>query len=120
MAQHIRIPRHIDAPGNKVIKEYIGRVATGTNTISIAWMEAPPGWAEPPQQPEFTEYTVVLSGALIVSLKNEEIVVRKGEAIVVHQGEWVQYRTTEGAEYIAICLPAFSSQLVHRQEVNQG
>ncbi len=116
MAQHIQQPRLVEAPGNKVIKEYIGRLATGTEAISVAWMVAPAGWTEPPQQPEFNEYTVVLSGALIVSLKDEEIVVRAGEAVVVNKGEWVQYRTTEGAEYIAICLPAFAPELAHRQE----
>ncbi len=116
MVQFIQQPRRVDAPGNKVINEYFGRLATGTETVSIAWMVAPPGWTEPPQQPEFNEYTIVLSGTLMVTLRGEELVVRRGEAVLVEKGEWVQYSTTEGAEYIAICMPAFSPQLAHRQE----
>ena len=126
MSKHITKPSIIKpaegiagkAEGNKpkTIEEYIGRVNSGTSGVSIAKMTCPGGWAEPGQTPEFDEYTVVLSGFLRVTTKDESIDVNAGEAIIVHRGEWVQYSTptAEGAQYIAVCLPAFSPDTVHR------
>jgi len=116
----IKTPTIISAAGNKPkeIREYIGRVNSGTDALSIARMKSPGGWIEPGQQPEFDEYTLVLSGLLRVKTKDSTLDVREGEAVVVHSGEWVQYSTpeAEGAEYIAVCLPAFSPDTVHRDE----
>jgi mannose-6-phosphate isomerase-like protein (cupin superfamily) len=116
MPVHISSPTLIQAAGNKPkkIEEFIGRVNSKDSNISIARMNSPAGWIEPGQTPEFTEYTVVLNGILRVSTKDHQIDVRAGEAIVVQPGEWVQYSTPEGAEYIAICVPAFSMETVHR------
>jgi len=106
----------IEAAGNKpkIIQEHIGRVNSQTEAISVARMSSPPGWAEPGQTPEFDEYTLVLSGTLRVRHKAGEMDVRAGQAVIAHAGEWVQYSTPEGAEYVAICLPAFSPATVHR------
>ncbi len=100
----------------KSIEEYIGRVNSGTMAVSIARMKSPAGWSEPGQTPEFDEYTVVLRGVLHVRLKDRAFDVGSGQAILVQAGEWVEYSSLspEGAEYIAVCLPAFSSGLVHR------
>ena len=121
MAMHIAKPTVIEAAGNKpkLIEEFVGRVNSGTADASIARMRSPGGWVEPGQRPEFDEYTVVLRGALRVTTKNGALDVRAGEAVVVPRGEWVQYSTPgeEGAEYIAVCLPAFSPDIVHRDEV---
>lgn len=116
MATHIPRPTIIEAAGNKPkrIEEHIGRVNSQTAAVSIARMTSPPGWVEPGQTPEFDEYTVVLSGALRVTTRASTLDVRPGEAVIAHAGEWVQYSTPEGAEYIAVCLPAFSPQTVHR------
>ena len=118
MAQHITRPTVVQAAGNKLklIEEFIGRVNSGEGRLSIARMRSPRGWAEPGQTPEFDEYTVVLRGALHVTTKEGTLDVRAGEAVVVPRGEWVQYSTPgdEGAEYIAVCLPAFSPETVHR------
>ncbi len=117
----IHIPRatRIQAAGNKpkLIDEYVGRVNSGTTAVSIAHMRSPSGWTEPPQTPEFDEYTVVLNGTLRVSSRDGVLDVSAGEAVVTHAGEWVQYSTPgpEGAEYIAVCLPAFSPDSVHRE-----
>ena len=102
----------------KEIQEFIGRVNTGTAEVSIARMRSPQGWSEPVQIPEFNEYTVVLKGALHVTFEGKGVVVREGQAILVEAGESVQYSTPEheGAEYIAVCVPAFSPQTVHRSE----
>lgn len=102
----------------KVIEELIGRVNSKTEDISIAKMKSPAGWAEPGQIPEFDEYTIVLKGTLRVESKGETIDVKQGEAIIAHKGEWVRYSSPlpEGAEYIAICLPAFSPEIVHRNK----
>ncbi len=120
MATHIRTPTKVEAAGHppKSIEEFIGRVNSQTGELSIARMKSPPGWQEPGQTPEFDEYTVVLRGSLRVKLHDRELDVAAGEAIIVHQGEWVQYSTpgAEGAEYIAVCLPAFSPETVHRDE----
>jgi ethanolamine utilization protein EutQ len=111
-------PTVIQAEGNKpkVIEEFVGRVNSRTDALSVARMKSPAGWLEPGQTPEFDEFTVVLSGTLRVASKNGTLDVRAGQAVIVHQGEWVQYSTphSDGAEYIAVCLPAFSPQTVHR------
>src|SRR3954465_6335781 len=118
------MPRLIDAPaiivaaGNKPkrIEEYAGRVNSGHAAVSVARMTSPGGWLEPGQQPEFEEVTVVLKGMLRVESRDGTIDVRAGQAIIAHPGEWVRYSTPEpgGAEYIAVCLPAFSMNTVHR------
>jgi len=108
----------IQAAGNKpkLIDEYIGRVNTQTSAASVAHMRSPDGWVEPGQTPEFQEFTVVLKGMLRVEHKDGVIEVRPGQAIITNSGEWVRYSTPEpgGAEYIAVCLPAFSMETVHR------
>lgn len=111
-------PMLIEAAGNKpkIIKEFIGRVNSKTKEISIAKMESPAGWVEPGQTPEFDEYTVVLKGLLKVTTKDSVYSVEAGQAIIIYKGEWIQYSTPEGAEYIAVCLPAFSPDTVHRDE----
>ncbi|HBH61634.1 MAG TPA: cupin [Nitrospiraceae bacterium] len=118
MPKLIKTPTVIAASGNKPkeIREYIGRVNSHTEAVSIARMKSPGGWIEPGQQPEFDEYTLVLRGMLRVKTKNGAMDVREGEAVIVEGGEWVQYSTPEpdGAEYIAVCLPAFSPDAVHR------
>jgi mannose-6-phosphate isomerase-like protein (cupin superfamily) len=120
MPIHIKGPTIIKAAGNKpkVIEEFVGRVNSKTATLSIARMKSPSGWVEPGQTPEFDEYTVVLQGLLRVLTKNGSHDVKAGEAIMTNKGEWVQYSTPgpEGAEYIAVCLPAFSPESVHRDE----
>ena len=99
----------------KVIEEYVGRVNSGTNSISIAKMSSPSGWKEPGQKPQFDEYTIVLRGTLKVESRTETLIIKEGEAVIVNSGEWIRYSTpNEGAEYIAICLPAFSLDTVNR------
>lgn len=118
MVIHITSPIVIQAAGNKPkhIEEFIGRVNSQTESVSIARMKSPAGWVEPGQTPEFDEYTVVLSGLLRVATKTGVIDVKAGEAIIAPRGEWVQYSSPEkeGAEYIAVCVPAFSPETVHR------
>ena len=118
MPIHIQRPTIIKAAGNKpkIIEEFVGRVSSKTNAVSIARMKSPAGWAEPGQTPEFDEYTFVLRGLLRVVTKNGSHEVNAGEAIITSKGEWVQYSTPgpEGAEYIAVCQPAFSPESVHR------
>ena len=120
MAMHITTPSVIQAAGNKpkIIEEFIGRVNSQTSDVSIARMKSPAGWVEPGQIPEFNEYTVVLSGTLRVATRTETLDVHAGEAVIAPAGEWVQYSSPEpeGAEYIAVCLPAFSPDTVHRDE----
>lgn len=120
MIRKIDKPTTIEAAGNKpkIIKEHIGRVNTNTSDLSIAHMVSPGGWKEPGQKPEFDEYTVVLKGMLRVTTATQKIDVSQGEAIIVEANEWVQYSTPdeEGAEYIAVCLPAFSPETVHRDD----
>jgi ethanolamine utilization protein EutQ len=110
----------IEAAGNKpkLIDEYVGLVNSGTAQASVAHMRSPGGWQEPGQTPEFDEYTVVLKGMLRVEHGGGAIEVRPGEAVITHRGEWIRYSTpeAEGAEYIAVCVPAFSPQTVHRDE----
>jgi mannose-6-phosphate isomerase-like protein (cupin superfamily) len=113
----ISSPSIIESAGNKpkVIEEYVGRVNSGTNSISIAKMSSPTGWKEPGQKPQFDEYTIVLRGTLKVESRTETLFIKEGEAVIVNSGEWVRYSTpNEGAEYIAICLPAFSLDTVNR------
>ena len=106
----MKAPTRIPVPGNKLIDEYIGHVNSGTGPVSIAHMRSPGGWSEPGQKPEFDEFTVVLRGMLRVEHRSGVLDVRAGQAIVAHRGEWVRYSTPdpEGAEYIAVCLPAFT------------
>ena len=119
MPHHIAKPTRVEAAGvpPKTIEEFIGRVNSGTTAVSIARMRSPEGWSEPAQTPEFDEYTLVLHGMLRVTHKQGAINVREGEAIIAHRGEWVQYSSPEpgGAEYIAVCIPAFSPKTVHRE-----
>ncbi len=119
MAVFIEKPSIVKAAGNKpkVIEEFIGRVNTANTTISVARMVSPAGWEEPPQAPRFSEYTLVLKGMLRVETPSETYEVRAGQAITVEPGERVRYSTPEpeGAEYIAICLPAFSHETVRRE-----
>jgi quercetin dioxygenase-like cupin family protein len=114
----ISAPSAIQAAGSKpkIIEEFIGRVNSETESVSVARMKSPSGWVEPGQTPEFDEYTLVLRGKLLVTSKSGVIEVLAGQAVIAHRGEWVQYSTPgpEGAEYIAICQPAFSMDSVHR------
>lgn len=120
MPKKIKSPTIIKAAGNKpkVIEEFVGRVNSKTDALSIARMKSPPGWREPGQTPGFDEYTIVLKGMLRVQTKDHTIDVHAGEAIITYKNEWIQYSTPgpEGAEYIAVCLPAFSPETVHRDE----
>lgn len=118
MPQLIPAPTIIQVPGNKQIREYVGRVNTGVADVSIAHMVSPPGWSEPGQRPEFDEYTVVLRGTLQVEHESGVMHVNGGQAILARKGEWVRYSTPnpDGAEYVAICLPAFTPDTVHRDE----
>ena len=113
-------PSVIEAAGNKPkrIEEFIGRVNSKTDGVSVARMKSPSGWVEPGQTPEFDEFTVVLKGALKVESHTESLEVKAGQAVITPSGEWVRYSTPgpEGAEYIAVCLPAFSMATVHRDE----
>ena len=113
-------PTRIRAAGNKpkLIDEYVGRVNSATRTVSVAHMRSPGGWQEPGQTPEFEEYTVVLKGLLRVQYRDGSLDVRAGQAVITHAGEWVRYSTPEpdGAEYIAVCHPAFGMETVHRDE----
>jgi len=120
MPTFVKAPSIIEAAGNKpkVIEEYVGRANTETAAVSVARMKSPGGWVEPGQTPEFDEYTVVLKGMLRVKTKSETFDVHAGQAIITHAGEWVQYGSPEdeGAEYVAVCLPAFSMDTVRRDE----
>jgi mannose-6-phosphate isomerase-like protein (cupin superfamily) len=120
MPTHIKTPTRIVAAGNKpkLIDEYIGLVNSRNEQVSIAQMRSPAGWVEPGQTPQFEEYTVVLKGMLRVTHKGGVLDIRAGQAVISHAGEWVEYSTPEpdGAEYIAVCLPAFSPETVQRDE----
>jgi mannose-6-phosphate isomerase-like protein (cupin superfamily) len=113
-------PSIIKAAGNKpkIIEEFVGRINSETDALSIARMKSPAGWIEPGQTPEFNEYTIVLKGMLRVTTKDGTADIYEGESVIVSSGEWVQYSTpgSEGAEYIAVCSPAFSPEIVHRDE----
>jgi mannose-6-phosphate isomerase-like protein (cupin superfamily) len=116
----IEQPTRVEAAGTppKIIDEFVGRVNTGESRLSVARMRSPSGWSEPAQTPEFDEVTVVLAGMLRVEHEGGALDVREGQAIVTHAGEWIRYSTPEegGAEYVAVCLPAFSPDTVHRDE----
>ncbi len=118
MPQLIAAPKIIPAAGNKpkVIREYVGRANTSTSAISVAHMTSPEGWQEPGQRPEFDEYTIVLKGMMQVDYEGGVLQVTAGQAVLATAGEWVRYSTpnADGADYIAICLPAFSPESVHR------
>lgn len=118
MIKIVERPAVIKAAGNKpkVIEEYIGQVNTGTEALSIAKMVSPGGWTEPGQKPKFSEYTVVLKGMLRLTTNEKSMDIHAGQAVIVPAGRWVQYSTPggQGAEYIAVCLPAFSPDHVHR------
>ena len=109
-------PTRIPVPGNKLIEEYIGRVNSRESAISIAHMHSPSGWSEPGQQPEFDEFTLVLRGSLRVETRDGVLDVRAGQAVIARRGEWVRYSTPdpEGADYVAVCIPAFGPDTVHR------
>lgn len=111
-------PTRIQAAGTrpKLIDEYIGRVNTKAQSASVAHMRSPAGWEEPGQCPEFDEFTIVLKGLVRVKHETGTMDVGAGQAVIAHKGEWIQYSTPEGAEYIAVCLPAFSPETVHRDE----
>ncbi len=118
MPKLIQRPTTIEAEGNKpkLIEEYVGRVNTKTSALSIARMRSPSGWIEPGQRPEFDEYTVVLEGMLRVEYEGGVLEVHAGQAVLAESGEWIRYSSPnpEGAHYIAVCLPAFSPDTVHR------
>jgi quercetin dioxygenase-like cupin family protein len=120
MPQLIAKPTIITAAGTppKKIEEFIGRVNSSTSELSIAKMTSPSGWSEPGQRPEFTEYTIVLRGVLTVEFEGGKLEVAAGQAIITHRNEWIRYSTphADGAEYVAVCLPAFSPNTVHRDE----
>lgn len=111
----IPAPALIPVPGGKVIAEHVGRVVNGESAVSIAAMTAPAGWDEPAQTPEFDEFTVVLEGAIVVETEDGEVTVRAGETILTRAGERIRYTCPDGARYIAVCIPAFSPDLVHRE-----
>jgi mannose-6-phosphate isomerase-like protein (cupin superfamily) len=122
MAQLIKSPSIIKAAGTmeKIIKEFFGHVNSKTSEVSIAHMKSPEGWSEPGQTPKFNEYTVVLKGKLRITTKDEEFEISEGQGIMTEKDEWVRYSTPfeGGAEYIAVCLPAFSPELAHRDDLN--
>ena len=116
----IPAPVRVEAAGNKpkLIDEYVGRLATGHQAVSVAHMRSPGGWVEPGQTPEFDEFTVVLAGRLRLTSAGGELDVAAGQAVLVPAGEWVRYSTPDpdGAEYVAVCLPAFAPELAHRDD----
>jgi mannose-6-phosphate isomerase-like protein (cupin superfamily) len=116
----IREPSRVAAAGQppKLIDEYVGRANTGDNGLSIAHMRSPSGWAEPGQRPEFDEYTIVLRGALTVESEGGQLIVLAGQGVCARAGEWVRYSTpgADGAEYISVCVPAFTPDTVHRDD----
>ena len=119
MPQLIPSPVTIEAAGTggKLIREHVGRVATGDSGLSVARMTSPAGWSEPGQRPEFDECTLVLRGMMRVEHEGGVLDVRAGQAVVARRGEWVRYSTpeSEGADYVAVCVPAFSPDTVHRE-----
>jgi hypothetical protein len=118
MPELIESPVRVDAPGEppKLIDEFAGRASNSEERVSVARMRSPAGWREPGQRPDFDEYTVVLSGALRVEGEDGTLEVPAGQGVLARAREWVRYSTPEGAEYIAVCLPAFSPETVHRDE----
>ena len=116
MPEFVPAPAIVPVPGGKIIEEYVGNASSGDDHISIAQMLAPAGWDEPAQQPEFDEYTVVLEGAIDVEHDDGVTHVRAGQAVITRAGERVRYTTKDGARYIAVCMPAFHGNLVHRDD----
>jgi ethanolamine utilization protein EutQ (cupin superfamily) len=120
MPELIESPSHVEAAGTKpkLIDEYVGRVNTGEERVSVAHMRSPQGWLEPGQRPDFDEYTIVLDGCLHVEHERGSLQVRAGQGVLVRGGEWVRYSTPDagGASYVAVCLPAFSPGTVHRDD----
>jgi uncharacterized cupin superfamily protein len=117
MPDQIKVPVRVEAAGEppKLIEEFAGRASNGEERVSVARMRSPAGWSEPGQRPDFDEYTVVLSGSLHVETEGGgTLEVPAGQAVLVRGGEWVRYSTPVGAEYVAVCLPAFSPDSVHR------
>ena len=114
MPRLIEKPTIIPVPGDKLIREHVGRLNTGNSDVSIAHMKSPAGWSEPGQRPDFDEYTIVLSGYMKVEHEGGQIEVHAGQSIHCAPGEWIRYSTPEGCEYIAVCLPAFHPDTVHR------
>jgi mannose-6-phosphate isomerase-like protein (cupin superfamily) len=118
MPEHIAHPVSVGAAGlpPKLIEEYVGRVRSGTEAVSIARMRSPAGWSEPGQRPEFDEYTLVLRGLLRVEHEGGVLDVRADQAVITRRGEWVRYSSPDagGAEYVSVCLPAFAPETVHR------
>lgn len=123
MPEKIVAPAVVEAAGNmpKRIEEYAGRVVNGEQRVSVARMRSPAGWVEPGQRPDFDEYTVVLAGSLHVEFDGGEMDVEAGQAVLARKGEWVRYSSpgAAGAEYVAVCLPAFSPDSVHRDEEDE-
>jgi mannose-6-phosphate isomerase-like protein (cupin superfamily) len=118
MPELISAPVRVEAAGEppKLIDEFAGRASSGEERVSVARMRSPAGWSEPGQRPEFDEYTVVLAGSLHVESEGAPLDVEAGQGVLVRAGEWVRYSTPGGAEYVAICLPAFSPDTVHRDD----
>ena len=114
MPELITSPTRIPVPGNKLVEEYIGRVNSKDSAISVAHMHSPAGWTEPGQRPDFDEYTLVLGGVMHVEHESGTMDVAAGQAVLARRGEWVRYSTPQGAEYIAICVPAFTLDGAHR------
>ncbi len=115
MPQLVESPVRVPVPGGKLIDEYVGRASTATEQVSVAHMRSPAGWEEPGQTPEFDEVTLVLGGAVHVEHDGGTLVVAAGQAVLTRAGERVRYTTPEGAEYVAVCLPAFAPDTVNRE-----
>ncbi len=117
MPRLIQTPTSIPVPGGKIINEHVGRVSTQTDSVSVAHMTAPPGWDEPFQTPAFDEYTLVLKGTVLVDHDGGRLEVPAGQSVITSAGERIRYSCgAEGAEYVAVCLPAFSPDTVNREE----
>src|SRR3954466_5126566 len=118
MPELITNPVVVPAAGTppKTITEFVGNASTGDGRVSVALMQSPPGWAEPPQRPEFDEFTVVLSGRVVVDHDGGQLTVEPGQAVHARPGERVAYSTPDGAQYVAVCLPAFTPDTVHRED----
>jgi len=116
MPELITGPHQIPVPGNKVIEEYVGRVNNRESQVSVARMRSPAGWSEPGQRPDFDEFTVVVDGALHDENDKGVLEAKDGQDVITRKGEWVRYSTPQGAEYVAICVPAFTPDTVHRDQ----
>ena len=116
MPQLVERPVRVPVPGGKLIDEYVGRASTGSQSVSVAHMRSPSGWEEPAQTPEFDEVTLVLGGAVHVEHDGGTLVVSAGQAVLTLAGERVRYVTPDGAEYVAVCVPAFGLDTVNREE----